>query len=305
MNTTPFYDFWARFFAQPLAEKMKHLRQPGRGGYYPANTEQPGYTGTPDAKEYVHVRTHHLDDDAFGEDWNSPTGAVFSACLRKADEWCREHGFVDLSASVRTEDCVLRIIHYPPNKTGNVGQAHVDFDLLTVSVPGTCPGLEVWDPPTPVVRNLDTPENRDFWEHSRRAAKEVATWPEWKRAGVNGGTERPDHWHQRESFEVHVGEMLQEYTRGDLPCNVMHTSCGHVWGCRHHDQKGCSCQRSQPLKATPHRVRTLPNTERFKAVFFYLPPMDFELRPGFTAGDYLYGPNGVLVKAGTAKVGVK
>lgn len=79
-------------------------------------------------------------------------------------------------------------------------------------------------------------------------------------------------WTKREPLEVHVGEMMEIYT-------------GEV------------------IQATTHRVRTPPNTERFKAVFFYLPPNDFSLRPGFTAGDYLYGPNGVLEKAGTAGVG--
>ncbi len=58
-----------------------------------------------------------------------------------------------------------------------------------------------------------------------------------------------------------------------------------------------------PLEATTHRVRTPPNTERFSAAFFYLPPNDFELRPGFTAGEYLNGPNGVLKRAGTYNVG--
>lgn len=54
--------------------------------------------------------------------------------------------------------------------------------------------------------------------------------------------------------------------------------------------------------ATIHRVVTKPNVERFKAVFFFLPPNDFELSPGFTAADYL---KRVLNKAGTDKVGIK
>lgn len=34
-------------------------------------------------------------------------------------------------------------------------------------------------------RNLSTPENRAFWEGVEKSAAEVATWPAWKRAGIN------------------------------------------------------------------------------------------------------------------------
>jgi hypothetical protein len=36
-----------------------------------------------------------------------------------------------------------------------------------------------------IVRNMDSPENRAFWEHAEQAAAEVETWPDWKRAGIN------------------------------------------------------------------------------------------------------------------------
>jgi hypothetical protein len=37
---------------------------------------------------------------------------------------------------------------------------------------------------TKVYRNLSTPESRAFWELSPRA-KEVDSWPDWKKAGIN------------------------------------------------------------------------------------------------------------------------
>lgn len=241
MNTTAFYKYWAEWFAQPESEKLKHLRSPGRGGYYPMNSEQPGYTGTADPKEYFHYRhtIHSLTE--FGR----ATRELFWECFYKADDWCVERGLMDIACIVRPSDCVLRILHYPATPDGNVGQAHCDFDLLTVSVPGTVPGLEVWRPC----------EDTTCLSPGR------------------------GHWEKRESFEVHVGEMLSEYTsfRGN--------GAGKTWH-----------------KATPHRVRTPPNTERFKAVFFYLPPNDFELKPGFTAGQYL---KDVLTRAGTAGIGAK
>lgn len=242
MNPQPLYDYWASWFKQPEAEKMKRLRTPGKGGYYPPNTEQPGYTGTPDSKEYFHWRCR--EDYGLSDELDEATRHEFVDCLNKADAWCNEHGLTSLVGAVKEEDCVLRIIHYPPTPDGNVGQAHVDFDLLTVSIPGTVPGLEVWDP---------RPRYPDL-----------------------GG---PVGWEQRESFEVHVGEMLQIYTADK------------------------AVEMGMPIwLADRHRVRTPPNTERLKAVFFYLPPDDFELRPGFTARDYL---NDVLGRAGTREIGVK
>lgn len=34
-------------------------------------------------------------------------------------------------------------------------------------------------------RNMSTPESRAFWANSEANSAEVATWPAWKRAGVN------------------------------------------------------------------------------------------------------------------------
>ncbi len=219
------YSFWEEWFAQPEEEKRKHLRQSGKGGWYPPGSESPGYEAKADPKEYFHWRLTQAHP--FGDD---ETEEIFWACYDKANDWLNERGLHNVMKAVEAEDCVLRIIKYPATPDGNVGQAHCDFDLLTVSVPGTVPGLEVW-------------------------------------GETHGGA---PYWEPRETFEVHVGEMLTHYAK---------------------------------IPATPHRVRVQPNTERYKAVFFYLPPMDFELRPGFTARDYLLGPNGVLNKAGTAKVG--
>jgi len=239
------YAFWRKWFAQPLDEKMKHLRQSGKGGYYPPGSEAPGYEAKADPKEYFHVRLTHC----FGPDAIFPPEvySVFRECENKADEWLQEHGFDESIADhCPSSNHVLRVLRYPPTQDGNVGQAHCDFDLLTVSVPGTAPGLEVAAP------GYDDPGSM--------------CW------GL---------WEPSEAFEVHVGEMLSIYTN-------------HLVG------SGGARGSRFALEATPHRVRTPPNTERLKAVFFYLPPTDFELKPGFTAGDYL---KGVLTKAGTINVG--
>ena len=36
-----------------------------------------------------------------------------------------------------------------------------------------------------IKRNLDTSESQAFWAHVEACAKEVATWPAWKRVGVS------------------------------------------------------------------------------------------------------------------------
>lgn len=41
-----------------------------------------------------------------------------------------------------------------------------------------------------LVRNMDTPESRKFWEDVERTAAEVRTWPDWKRAGINESSTR-------------------------------------------------------------------------------------------------------------------
>jgi predicted Fe-S protein YdhL (DUF1289 family) len=43
-----------------------------------------------------------------------------------------------------------------------------------------------------ILRNLSTPESRAFWEGCERAAEEVATWPDWKRAGINVAATRSE-----------------------------------------------------------------------------------------------------------------
>lgn len=36
-----------------------------------------------------------------------------------------------------------------------------------------------------IKRDLSTPESRKFWDSCEAASKEVLTWPDWKRAGIN------------------------------------------------------------------------------------------------------------------------
>lgn len=36
-----------------------------------------------------------------------------------------------------------------------------------------------------IIRNMDTPENKLFWEEAEKSAFEVEAWPDWKRAGIN------------------------------------------------------------------------------------------------------------------------
>ena len=41
-----------------------------------------------------------------------------------------------------------------------------------------------------ILRNMDTPESRAFWEAADRVACEVQQWPAWKRAGINVSQQR-------------------------------------------------------------------------------------------------------------------
>jgi hypothetical protein len=36
-----------------------------------------------------------------------------------------------------------------------------------------------------VLRNMSTPESREFWAGVERSAAVVRQWPSWKRAGIN------------------------------------------------------------------------------------------------------------------------
>jgi hypothetical protein len=36
-----------------------------------------------------------------------------------------------------------------------------------------------------IIRRMDTPENRRWWEEAERIAREVRSWPAWKRAGID------------------------------------------------------------------------------------------------------------------------
>lgn len=279
-DTTAFYDFWRAWFAQPAEAKEPFRRVKGpcvgcggqrqvrgpdfspsrcpdcdgkgkinRGNWYPPGIESPGYSGKPDPKEYVHVGLK--DSEADSPLWTGDVSAVFWDCYWAAVDWCMERGLADLRRAVRPEDCVLRILHYLPTADGLAGEAHRDFDLLTVNVGGTCPGLEVFEPVT-----RDLPNGRPF------------TAPAW--TPREGG--------------IHVGEMLEQYQPS--PGNAQRL-----------------------FTATPHRVRLSPKTERLAGVFFYNPPRDFVLRPGFTARDYWFaepgeradGWVGSLVRAGTAE----
>lgn len=38
-----------------------------------------------------------------------------------------------------------------------------------------------------VIRNLDTPESRAFWNAVKQAAAVLKTWPDWRKAGHNEG----------------------------------------------------------------------------------------------------------------------
>jgi hypothetical protein len=240
VNLENFYAFWREWFAQPEAAKLERSRLSGKGGYYQLGSESPGYSGKPDPKEYYHWR---LKEGKFG---GKETRDLFWHCQGVADGWLARRGLSTVIKACRPEDCVLRILHYPPTPDGHAGEAHRDFDLLTVSVPGTCPGLEVGE-------------------------------QEW----LGDPLGRTDTvWYSQEEG-IQVGEMLEIYTGANQVA------------------RPSTCNKQ--FAATLHRVRTPPNTERFKAVFFFLPPMDFELKPGFTARDYLSGPDGVLKKAGTFK----
>lgn len=251
------YSFWKSWFAQPEEGKLAYLRTPGKGGYYPSG-EYPGFSGKPDPKEYFHYRVGHFDMDP-------ETSGTFMRCYTNARAWLKDRGLLS-ALDFGPEHCVLRVLHYFPTPDGHVGEAHRDFDLLTVSVPGTVPGLEAYRPCP-----------GDDCGHPCR-----------KCGGAYGGHDVPDCREFGGRFEcvcpgawtsaeggIQVGEMLEIYSD-------------------HLTEHG--------LRATTHRIRVPPMTERYSAAFFMLPPDDFLLRPGYTARQYL---DEVLAKAGTLKIGAE
>lgn len=303
MNLDSFYSFWGGWFAQPdeLKQERRRRRDPvtgkGSGNWYPVGSEAPGYAGdgkgprvADSHKEYVHLWWKDVQPGAWAR---SAQDAWFEA-FQTGLTWLLQRGLGAVANSLRPSDQVLRVLHYLPHPTGEVGAVHKDYDLLTVNLPGTVPGLERLDN-TP----WDEREHVNFAIESLLREFEHGRWIS-------------------EEEGVHVGEMLEIYTG---PRGVAAGRPGDGPGRIHADI---------------HRVRTAPNTDRLKAVFFVLPPMDFVLRPGktcpecegagayrideddgskpygllcdrcsgacraadFTAHDYLLGPNGVLVKAG-------
>ncbi|HVJ92324.1 MAG TPA: hypothetical protein VM580_21135, partial [Labilithrix sp.] len=54
------------------------------------------------------------------------------------------------------------------------------------------PRPPVSEVPNKVTRNMSTPEARAFWESAERSAEEVASWPDWKRAGINVSSKRSE-----------------------------------------------------------------------------------------------------------------
>lgn len=61
-----------------------------------------------------------------------------------------------------------------------------NVEALAAEVAAPAPSAE----PPKIVRDLSTPERREFWARSEESAREVETWPDWKRAGINVATER-------------------------------------------------------------------------------------------------------------------
>lgn len=43
-----------------------------------------------------------------------------------------------------------------------------------------------------IIRNTSTPEGKAFWDSVDKATKEVATWPVWKRGGINVSDRRSE-----------------------------------------------------------------------------------------------------------------
>ena len=79
-------------------------------------------------------------------------------------------------------------------------------------------------------RNLDTPENREFWAGAELAKAEVETWPEWKKGKMEEKIVPPtclgetmkqltDH-----SFLLHLEHVPW------MECCVLRRSDGWRWG---------------------------------------------------------------------------
>lgn len=243
MNLSKFYEEWRQWFNQPYEVKAERLRKrdpvtlKGRGNWAPPGSESPGYDFADTHKEYVHLK---WDDVAWENSWAKTSRHLFLECWASAQSWLKARDLDEIAATLQLEDQVLRVLRYLPHPTGEVGAAHVDFDLFTINLPGTAPGLE-------------------------RLVAQSGPNQVWK----------------LEEEGVHVGRQLEICTSAD--------------GSVPHDNLD-----DDDAFATVHRVRTLPNIERMKAVFFVLPPTSWVLRPGrdgnpdYTSGQYL---KGVLNKA--------
>ncbi len=288
MNTEKFYQYWQEWFAQPVEVKEKFRRVKGPceecgeiGWQWAENPDQvdgkepclacngtgridrgnwyPPFSESPGYTGEPDPKEYfHWTLKDHRHDGADVTLDVFWNCYDTSNLWMRERGLEGVADQIIAEDCVLRILHYLPTPDGLAGEEHKDLDLLTVNVGGTCPGLEVLRPKHPL---------------SHRCVL------------CTSGEHKPTEngcWVPREGG-IHVGEMLEIYT----------TSIGEmkVDGTRHPDGPS-------EFRATTHRVRLPPNTERFAAVFFVLPPEGFVLRPGLTKEQYLAD---ALNRAGTAE----
>jgi len=46
-----------------------------------------------------------------------------------------------------------------------------------------------------IKRNMDSEESREFWESVKKSAKEVESWPDWKRGGmIDIPPKKADNW---------------------------------------------------------------------------------------------------------------
>lgn len=104
--------------------------------------------------------------------------------------------------------------------------------------------------------------------------------------------------------EAHVDYSLLTVAFPTTPGLMLHGLNG--WECANLDRPKILIGEMLELhteglfKATKHKIQVLTQEERYAIIFFYLPPENFEISPGYTARSYW---DDRLSKAGTKDIG--
>lgn len=151
------YAAWSQFFASE--SKHDYLRDPEtQDGFFPFRSEHAKGADTKDLKEFYHVYPWGKVPDELAAE----TRAIYSDLMSlgvellswidsEMDEACRNSLTEPLAQMMeRSEQSLLRILHYPPVDGGEDSgairaAAHEDINLITLLVAGSKPGLQAMD----------------------------------------------------------------------------------------------------------------------------------------------------------------